>query len=301
MRVLVAGATGQIARSLAAIRDGAYDVVTVGRPALDLTDAASIARAFAEAEPDVAINAAAYTAVDQAESEEKAAFDVNVQGARLFAEQAHEWHTPLIHLSSDYVFDGCSGTAYVEDDETAPTSAYGRTKLAGELAVRQAHPQSIVVRTAWVVSPYGQNFCKTMLRLATTHPCVRVVADQIGSPTYAPHLAQALLDIAAQLVKGREKNPLRALHLANGGHASWFEVAEAVMAAARDNGLAAVPVEAITTAEYPTPARRPANSRLDCSKAQRHFGVRLPHWRDGVTACVGAIAEATRVTADRRA
>ena len=149
--------------------------------------------------PTVIINAAAYTAVDKAETEEAAAHDLNALGARLLAEQAQARGTPLIHLSTDYVFDGGSETAYREDDVTAPTSAYGRSKRAGEIAVREAQPQSIVVRTAWIVSPYGQNFCKTMLRLATTHPSVRVVADQVGSPTYAPHLARALLAIAGQV------------------------------------------------------------------------------------------------------
>ena len=291
MRVLVAGARGQLARSL--VSSSAFDDVSVvarGRPELDLTSKETIALTIDETKPDIIINAAAYTAVDLAETEEREALSLNSHGPHMLADEAAGRDIPLIHISTDYVFDGTSDHPYTENDPTAPASAYGRSKLAGEEAVRSAHPQSLIVRTAWVISPYGRNFCKTMLRLAGEHPKLRVVSDQIGSPTYAPHLAEALLDIARQVVGDRDHSVCGVLHLANGGYASWFDVAQATMKEAERHGLASVPVEAITTADYPTPARRPYNSRLNCDKAHDVFGVTLAPWQDGVAACVAAIA-----------
>lgn len=292
MRVLVVGSSGQVARSLAADRSLAgVSVIAKGRPELDLTSPATIAAAIAETTPDVIINAAAYTAVDQAETEEAEAAALNVDGPGALAGLAREHGIPLIHISTDYVFDGEADHPYGEGDAVAPASAYGRTKLAGEQAVLAAQPQSLVVRTAWVISPYGRNFCKTMLRLAGTHAQLRVVGDQVGSPTYAPHLATALLDIAGRITKDRTAVEWGVLHLANSGYASWYDVAVATMSEAARRGLPNVPVEAITTADYPTPARRPKNSRLNCDKAGERFGVTLPSWQDGVAACVAAIAE----------
>ena len=292
MRVLVVGAHGQLARSLVAHRaEAGMEIIARGRPHLDLTSPDTVVAAIADVAPDVIINAAAYTAVDQAETEEQDARALNELGAGVLAHEARVRDVPLIHISTDYVFDGQSDQPYVESDPVAPMSAYGRSKLAGERAVAAAQPQSLIIRTAWVVSPYGRNFCKTMLRLAGERPQLRVVADQVGSPTYAPHLAAALVDMAKQIMRGREDVNWGIYHLANGGFASWYDVAIATMKEAGRNGLASVPVEAITTADYPTPARRPQSSRLDCSKALEAFGVAMPPWQDAIAECVAAIAQ----------
>lgn len=291
MRILVVGKSGQVARSLTAAAQGGDTAITArGRPELDLADPAKIERAIDEVAPDVIINAAAHTAVDQAENEEAAAHEVNAAGPRHLAELAGRHGIPLIHISTDYVFDGMANHPYAETDAVAPMSAYGRSKLAGEDAVVQAQPQSLIVRTAWVISPYGKNFCKTMLRLAGEHTKLRVVGDQVGSPTYAPHLAVALIDIAKRIAADPAAIQWGVYHLANSGYASWYDVAVATMDTAARHGSAAVPVEAITTAEYPTPARRPANSCLNCAKAATLLGVTMPHWQDGVAACVAALA-----------
>lgn len=292
MRILVVGKSGQVARSLAAVaQDSEIVLVAHGRPALDLCQQETIERAVTEVAPDVIINTAAYTAVDQAEAEEAVANETNAVGPGHLAETAGRHGVPLIHISTDYVFDGTADHPYAETDAVAPASAYGRSKLAGELAVSQAQPQSLIVRTAWIVSPYGKNFCKTMLRLAGEHPKLRVVADQVGSPTYAPHLATALLAIAGRIAADPGAIKWGAYHLANRGHASWYDVAVATMVAAARHGRPSVPVEAITTADYPTPARRPANSRLDCSKAVALLGVTMPDWQDGIAACIATLVE----------
>ena len=189
-----------------------------------------------------------------------------------------------------HVFDGMEDRPYAETDDVSPTSAYGRSKLAGEDAVAQLQPQSMIIRTAWIISPYGNNFCTTMLRLAERRSSLRVVGDQIGSPTYAPHLAVALIDIARNIVADPAVIRWGVYHLANSGYASWYDVAVATMDAAARQGRPFVPVEAISTAEYPTMARRPANSRLDCSKAASLLGVTMPHWKDGLASCLAKLA-----------
>ena len=291
MRILVAGNSGQVARSLAELSSDQIEIVALGRPELDLLQPETLSNAIEHVQPDVIINAAAYTAVDQAENEEEAAFALNRDGARALAEAAAARGIPLIHLSTDYVFDGSSQSPYRETHQVAPASVYGKSKLAGEQAVQAAQPQSLIVRTAWVVSPFGKNFCKTMLRLAGEHPKLRVVDDQIGSPTYAPHLAAALVEMARFIVAQRETVPWGIYHLANAGWASWCDVARHTMTSAKDAGLPNVSVEAITTAEFPTPAPRPANSRLDCSKAESNFGIVLADWKSGIATCVARLAE----------
>ena len=291
MRILVVGNSGQVACSLAELSSDTCEIIAIGRPDLDLLDARSIVNAINRTTPSLIINAAAYTAVDQAESEEAAAFALNCDGARELAVAAAERDIPLVHISTDYVFDGKGETAYRESDPVAPSSIYGKSKLAGEQAVLAAQPRSLVVRTAWVVSPFGKNFCKTMLRLANEHPKLRVVDDQIGSPTYAPHLAAALVEMGKKALAQRDETPWGIYHLANRGSASWCDVAKQTMTAAEEAGLASVPVEAITTAEFPTPAPRPANSRLDCSKAEANFGIVLADWQSAITACVHRLAQ----------
>lgn len=291
MRILVAGKSGQVAQSLAELHSPEITIVALGRPELDLLQPTSLTAAIDRVAPDIIINAAAYTAVDQAESDREAAFALNRDGAQALAKAAAGRNLPLIHISTDYVFDGLGQEPYRETDPVNPTSVYGQSKLAGEQAVTAAQPQSLIVRTAWVVSPFGKNFCKTMLRLAGEHPRLRVVDDQVGSPTYAPHLAVALVEMARKIVTQAEGTEWGVYHLANTGWASWCDVAKQTMVVANETGLPSVPVDAITTAEFPTPAPRPANSRLDCSKADANFGIVLADWQAGIAACVARLAD----------
>jgi dTDP-4-dehydrorhamnose reductase len=297
MRILIAGWQGQLARALVEIAPGEADItaLAVGRPALDLCEPASITRAMTDFQPDVIINTAAYTAVDKAESEPDAAFALNRDGARLLAEAASRRGAAIIHISTDYVFDGAKPAPYVEDDPTGPIGVYGRSKLEGEEAVRGTNPRHAIVRTAWVHSAGGTNFVRTMLRLAAERPVVRVVDDQWGSPTYAPHLARAVLALARRL-KGREAGDPAwgTYHAAGRGEVTWCGLARAAFAVSSANNGPTARVEAITTADYPTPARRPANSRLDCGKLERMHGIRLPDWQEGVADCVRRLVAGTR-------
>ena len=288
MRLLVAGAQGQLARAMIELAPSATDVTAfaLGRPALDLTAPASVLKTLADFKPDVIVNAAAYTAVDKAESEPDAAMSLNADGPARLAEAADKMGAILIHVSTDYVFDGTKTTPYVEDDPTAPLGAYGRSKLAGEVAVRAATARHIILRTAWVHSPFGANFVKTMLRLAADRPEVRVVDDQIGSPTYAPHLADAILAISRAAIVDQDGARYGTYHAAGSGAVTWCGMAREVMRISASLGGPSATVTAITTAEYPTPARRPANSRLDCTKLATAFGVTLPRWENGVAECV---------------
>jgi dTDP-4-dehydrorhamnose reductase len=295
MRILVAGRTGQLAQSLieASAQRAGWELTAVGRPDLDLQAPPSLARAIAAVRPHVVVNAAAYTAVDRAEREPDLAFAINRDGAGALAKAAAEHGLPIVHVSTDYVFDGRKPGAYDETDGTAPQGVYGRSKLAGEDQVAAANPRSIILRTAWVYSPFGSNFVKTMLRLAVERPELRVVADQRGNPTYAPHLADAILAIAPRLVGAPDGDgPWGVYHAAGQGDTTWHGLAEEVMAAAAARGQPNVRVRAITTEEYPTPARRPANSRLSCDKLARVFGITLPDWSEGVRECVGRLCSA---------
>lgn len=288
MRLLIAGWQGQVARALVELAPSAPDVeaFAVGRPGLDLCNAATITRAMTDFKPDVIINSAAYTAVDKAESESAAAFALNRDGARLLAEAAAKRNAAIIHISTDYVFDGSKASPYVEDDAVAPQNVYGRSKRDGEDAVRGANAQHIIARTAWVYSPAGANFVKTMLRLAGERDSLRVVDDQMGNPTYAPHLARTLLDIARTVRHAPRDGQWGTYHLAGRGDVSWCGLAREVFRVSAGLGGPSASVTAITTADYPTPAARPMNSRLDCSKAKQTFGVVLPDWREGVRDCV---------------
>ena len=288
MRLLIAGAQGQLARAMIELAPSAADITAfaLGRPALDLTAPASVLKTLADFKPDVIVNAAAYTAVDKAESEPDAALALNADGPARLAEAADRMGAVLIHVSTDYVFDGSKPTPYVEGDPTAPLGAYGRSKLAGETAVRAATARHIILRTAWVHSPFGANFVKTMLRLADDRPEVRVVDDQIGTPTYAPHLAEAILAISRAVTAEPASARWGTYHAAGSGAVTWCGMAREVMRVSAALGGPSAAVTAITTAEYPTPAKRPANSRLDCSKLAAAFGVTLPDWKAGVAECV---------------
>ncbi len=284
MRLLIAGWQGQLARALVELAPGVRDIeaLAVGRPALDLCEPASITRAMTDFKPDVIINTAAYTAVDKAESEPEAAFTLNRDGARLLAEAAARRGAAIIHVSTDYVFDGAKPAPYVEDDPTGPLNVYGRSKLEGEAAVRVANPRHVILRTSWVHSATGANFVKTMLRLAAERPALSVVDDQVGSPTYAPHLAEATLAIARRIARDGASAPWGTYHAAGQGTCSWCGLAREVFRVSAATGGPAVPVTAIPTSAYPTPARRPMNSRLDCSKLSAAYGIALPAWQAGV-------------------
>ncbi|WP_421788983.1 dTDP-4-dehydrorhamnose reductase [Hyphobacterium sp.] len=278
MKILVIGSTGQVARALAA-QAGKHDVVRAGRPQIDLANPTGLADLIGQASPDAIINAAAYTAVDKAESEIETARALNETGPAALARTAEALGAPLIHISTDYVFNGLGGAPYAEEDPTAPLNVYGQTKADGEQAVLAAHPGALVVRTSWVYAPAGQNFVRTMLRLGSERDQLNVVADQIGRPTEAHALADALLVLAEHLRGGA---PGGLLHVTNRGEGSWRDLAEA---AVRGAGLE-TPIHGIATSDYPTPARRPGDTRLDLSKAERDYGIVLPDWRESLERCL---------------
>jgi dTDP-4-dehydrorhamnose reductase len=231
------------------------------------------------------VNAAAYTAVDRAESEPQRAFAVNRDGAERIAVQAQRLGVPLIQISTDYVFDGRKLSPYTEEDAAHPLGVYGRSKLESEEAVRNAYPSALVLRTSWLYSPYGHNFVKTMLRLAETCGPVRVVDDQLGSPTAANDLANAILDILSQLSDGFSSRA-GIYHLTAQGDTTWHGFASAIFAGWARRGRPVTKLEPIRSAEYPAAAPRPANSRLDCRKIDRQFGIRLPDWQGSLDACL---------------
>jgi dTDP-4-dehydrorhamnose reductase len=287
--VLVAGRTGQVARSLVdEARRVAFPVIALGRPQLDIGDPQSISRAVAAIAPSAIVNAAAYTAVDRAESDAEGAFAINRDGAGRVAAAAAAMRIPFIHLSTDYVFDGSKTAPYVEEDPTCPLGVYGRSKLEGESVVRTACPNALVVRTSWVYSPYGQNFVKTMLGLAGTRDIVRVVDDQHGAPTAARDLASAILALIGNISQDGGEGGV--YHLTADGSTTWYEFADAIFAGWRVRGRGVPALEPITSAGYPTAAKRPANSRLDCTKIQRVYGIRLPHWRGSLAECLDTLA-----------
>lgn len=285
MRILTIGRTGQVATSLVERAGFAgIDLRAIGRPAVDLGSADQIASVLDDAAPDIVINAAAYTAVDAAETDAGAAAALNAEGPGTLADLVSRRGLELIHLSTDYVFDGAKRAPYTETDPVAPLGVYGRTKLAGERNVRDAHPGAMVIRTAWVYSPFGGNFVKTMLRLAGDRQEVRVVADQQGNPTSALDIADGLLAVCTALMAGHRAGGV--YHMTGAGEATWAELAAAVFAASARAGGPSARVVPIPATEYPTPARRPANSRLDCTRLATDFDVRLPDWRDSVDRCV---------------
>lgn len=284
MKILVFGASGQVASALLDAAVPGLDIVALGRPEGDLTDPEVPARMIASQAPDIVINAAAYTAVDKAEDDQDAAFALNAEGPGRLAEACAEHDLPLIHYSTDYVYDGSKAGIYTEDDPTAPLGVYGRSKLAGEDAIAAATDNHVILRTAWVFSPYGSNFVKTMLRLGASRDSLSIVEDQVGNPSYAPHLARATLAIARQIADGA---PYRGIyHMTGSGETSWFGFAKAIFEQAGD--LVANPprLTPIPSSQYPTPAKRPANSRLDCSRLKADFAIELPHWSEGLTQCL---------------
>ena len=289
MKALILGSSGQVAHALKA--SATYDhAIALGRPDIDLTDAESVRAAIATHRPDVVINAAAYTAVDKAESEAEAAFALNRDGPAAAAAAAYEIGAAFIHLSTDFVFDGTKKTAWLEDDTTNPLGIYGQSKLEGEQAVAAAHPNAVTVRLSWVYGAHGANFAKTMLRLAADRDEIGVVNDQRGRPTAAEDIAPALWTLARGLVAMGE-SPHRLYHLGPQGEASWADFAAAIMEASAKAGGPSALIKRISTADYPTPAKRPANSVLDCARIEQDWGIALPHWE---ASCQQVVTEIVR-------
>jgi len=274
---LLLGGTGQLGLALQATKPEHISLTIAGRAEADLTDPRAVEDFVSSKSVDFVVNAAAYTAVDKAESEEQTAFRINAESVGAIAKAATRIGARFIHVSTDYVFDGRKAGLYDPDDTTAPMGAYGRSKLAGENAVLASCPNSLIVRTAWLYSENGNNFVKTMLRLMSSHPQVRVVADQVGTPTYARSLATALWRLA-------ETDSGGILHFTDSGVASWYDFACAIQDLSLQRGLlnGRVPVLPISTADFPTPAKRPGFSILDKSKTWAILGGPADHWRSSL-------------------
>jgi dTDP-4-dehydrorhamnose reductase len=272
-RILLTGGTGQVGTGVRQANRGRFEIVAPGRGELDLGDAASIARAVAAGEWAAILNCGAYTAVDRAESEPELARAINAEAPRLLADAAAARGIPILHVSTDYVFDGTKDAPYSEEDAVAPLGVYGVTKEAGEAAVRASGARHIILRTAWVVSPWGHNFVRTMLRLGAERERLTVVADQLGCPTGAGDIGEALLTLAEWMLDDAAAGGT--YHFVNGGEATWHDLACAVW-----EGRANAPeIAPIPTSAYPTPAKRPANSRLATAKITRDFGIVPRDWR----------------------
>ena len=237
--------------------------------------------------PDLVVSAAAFTAVDQAEQDPDLAFRINGEGAGSIATGAAALGLPVIHLSTDYVFGGSKASPYVETDKTEPMSAYGRSKLAGERLVASANPDHAILRTSWVYAANGQNFVRTMLRLASVNSEISVVADQYGSPSYAPDIAQAIIEVAAHLLAEPRNAELRGIfHVCGSGATSWAGFAEEIFRQSAARGGPSAQVRPISSEAYPTPAKRPANSRMDCGKLLRMHRITMPEWEEALSRCM---------------
>jgi dTDP-4-dehydrorhamnose reductase len=287
LRVLVIGAEGQVARSLREVADEGVAITCSRRPEVDLLHPNSIERALTAFSPDIVVNPAAYTAVDQAEADVETAFAINRDGAKNVAAVAARMGIPIIHLSTDYVFDGKKREPYVETDPVAPQCVYGRSKLAGELAIAAANGRHLILRTSWVYAPFGNNFVRTMLRLSKQRNTLTVVDDQIGCPTFAPDLARAILEIARKVLSGSWASELGGVtHICGPDEVSWYQFACKIMHFSKLISGHAVEVEPIPSAAYPTAATRPANSRLCCNRLASIFKIRMPPLEVSLEQCM---------------
>jgi len=287
--ILVTGATGQLGSAVVAA-SGRLAVRPVARPDFDFARPNSIATVLKQVQPWLVVNAAAYTAVDKAETEPEAAFLANRDGPAELARVCAAGEIPLIHISTDYVFDGAKGSPYVETDPTAPQCVYGASKLAGEEAVLMSCPHATVLRTAWLYAPGGRNFVRTMLALGRTRDRLTVVADQKGCPTTAADLAAVIVAIATRIAKAGWSEEFQGVfHAVGSNWTTWYGLASAIFEEAASHGTPTPCVDPITTADWPTPAKRPADSRLDCAKLARVFGLRLPEWRESLARTIGEI------------
>ncbi|MGV6987529.1 dTDP-4-dehydrorhamnose reductase [Testudinibacter sp. P80/BLE/0925] len=279
-KILITGSRGQVGSHLVEQLTGKAEILAVDREELDITDRSAVFETVKTFQPDVIINAAAHTAVDRAESEIELSQAINVNGPKYLAEAANAVNAAILHISTDYVFDGQGSGEYLETDPTDPQGVYGKTKLEGEIAVQQYCEKSIILRTAWVFGEHGNNFVKTMLRLAKERDTIGIVGDQIGGPTYAGDIAATVITIANKIIHD-EQVEFGVYHYTGKPYVSWFEFAQAIFAEAEQQGtLVKKPaLNSITTADYPTPAKRPANSRLNLDKINRTFGIKPSDWQ----------------------
>lgn len=285
MKVLVTGSNGQVGYCLVQqLRQQNADFLALNRDQLDITQRQAVWQTVSDYRPDVIINAAAHTAVDKAESEAEQAFAINRDGAAYLAEAAQQIGAAMLHISTDYVFDGQATQPYTETDATAPQGVYGQSKLAGEQAVLAACSRSIILRTAWVFGEHGHNFVKTMLRLGRERDSLGIVSDQHGAPTYAGDIAAALLHIAHHITQGKPTE-YGIYHFSGKPYVSWYQFAEAIFQQAQQQGILANTPQllAIATPDYPTPAKRPANSCLQLDKIQQAFGISPSDWQQALT------------------
>lgn len=280
MKILTIGNSGQVARAMIE-RSEAVGISNeaIGRPMIDILRPKTIEDAIKRYKPTVLVNAAAYTAVDHAEKDVDSAFGLNAAGAGTLARLADSSRIPLVHISTDYVFDGKKTAPYIESDPIAPLGVYGQSKALGERQVDDATKRSVILRTAWVYSPFGKNFVKTMLRLAAERESVSVVDDQLGNPTNALDIADGIISICQHLANRSESASYGVYHMTGCGRASWADFAEAIFEVYRQETGKNVRLNRITSSEYPTPAERPKNSQLNSDKLAKEFSVTLPHWR----------------------
>lgn len=285
MKILISGRNGQLAQALQQALGELGELHVLGREQLDLAHPERIPEKVRAIGPDLIINAAAHTAVDQAESEPEAAFAINATAPGIFAEEAARLGVPLIHYSTDYVFDGSKQGRYTEDDATNPLGVYGQSKLAGEQAIAAVGGQHLILRTSWVYSTHGRNFLLTMQRLLQEKPELRVVADQIGAPTWAGTIAASTRQLIQRWQAG-QAGAWGLYHLTAQGETSWFGFAQAIGEQLKAQGRPCANLVPIPSSEYPTPARRPLNSRLDCSRLQREWNVSQPDWHQALIDCL---------------
>lgn len=285
LNILISGQHGQVSLELQQHLRDLGTLHVLDRNVLDLSHPERIRDCVRTIAPDLIINAAAHTAVDQAESEPQLAFAINALAPGVFAEEASRLNIPLIHYSTDYVFDGSKDSPYTEDDTPNPLSVYGASKLAGEQAISAVNGQHLILRTSWVYSRHGRNFLLTMQRLLQEKPELRIVADQIGAPTWAGTIAQSTRALIERWQAG-QAGEWGTYHLTAQGETSWFGFAQAIGEHLKAQGLPCAELLPITSSEYPTPAQRPLNSRLDCSRLQRQWQVSQPHWQQALIDCL---------------
>lgn len=282
----VTGLSGQVVSALIERASKDVEIIALGRPQLELSRREAVLSSLRHTRCHAIINAAAYTQVDKAETESELAMRINGEGAHNVASAAAELNVPLLHLSTDYVFNGKLDHPYCEDDETSPLNIYGQSKLLGENKIRAIHERHIILRTSWIYSPFGANFVKTMLRLGKDLDEIRVVSDQIGNPTSALDIADALIKITRTFSTKTSPELYGTFHMSGTGEASWADLAQAIFQVAVSQGRKPVSVIGIKTEEYPTAAVRPLNSRLNTDKLKNIYGIRLPAWQTSLTSCV---------------